>query len=194
MVFMPVCQASCAPVENAQPLRPTAHAGEDLRETGGKPATGAGTPLAIGRGVDKLTIRAFMTPSPHTIGADQPLRVALEVMNAHRIRHLPVLRDGDLVGLLSKRDLEVALALPGVDPATVEVEEAMIPDPFAISPDSSLEWIAMEMAEHKYGSTVVVDGKKVVGVFTTVDALRALQEALGRSRRRRKHTPVPRRA
>jgi acetoin utilization protein AcuB len=175
-------------------MRPPVDRRKDLREIARKAGAGAGTPLAIGRGVDKLTIRAFMTASPHTIGIDQPLRVALELMNAHRIRHLPVLQDGELVGLLSKRDLEVALALPGVDAARVAVEEAMTPDPFAISPDTSLEWIAMEMAEHKYGSTVVVDGKKVVGVFTTVDALRALQEALGRSRRRRKHTPLPRRA
>jgi acetoin utilization protein AcuB len=153
-----------------------------------------GTPLAKSQGVDKLTIRAFMSPSPHTIGVDQPLRVALEIMSAHRIRHLPVLANGQLVGILSSRDLEVACAMADVDPSKVTVEEVMTPDPFTIEAESSLEWIAMEMAEHRYGSTVVLEDHKVIGMFTTVDALRALQDALGRSRRRRKHTPLPRRA
>jgi acetoin utilization protein AcuB len=144
--------------------------------------------------MDKLTIRAFMSPAPHTIGVDQPLRVAAEVMAAHGIRHLPVLAEGQLVGILSKRDLDVACLLPGVDPDRVTVEEAMTPDPFSITAESSLEWIVMEMSQHKYGATVVVDGKKVVGVFTTVDALRALQDLLGRSRRRRKPAHLARRA
>jgi acetoin utilization protein AcuB len=133
--------------------------------------------------MDKLTIRNFMTISPHTIGVDQPLRVAAELMRAHRIRHLPVLSDGKLVGILSQRDLDLALGMTGVA-GKLPVEDAMTPDPFAISPESSLEWIVMEMAEHKYGCTVVIENGKVVGVFTTVDALRALQTLLGRSRRR----------
>jgi acetoin utilization protein AcuB len=140
----------------------------------------------MSEGMDKLTIRNFMTASPHTIGADQPLRVAAELMRAHRIRHLPVLSNGKLVGILSQRDLDLAMGLASVAPGKQPVEDAMTPDPFAISPESSLEWIVMEMAEHKYGSTVVVENGKVVGVFTTVDALRALQTLLGRSRRRRR--------
>jgi acetoin utilization protein AcuB len=134
--------------------------------------------------MDKLTLRACMTPSPHTIGADQPLRVAVEVMRAHRIRHLPVLSDGKLVGLLSQRDLDVALAFPG-DSQSLKIEDVMAPDPLRLSPDSSLEWVVMEMAEHKFGSIVVVERNKVVGVFTTVDALRALQQLLRERRRRR---------
>ncbi|HZS42142.1 MAG TPA: CBS domain-containing protein [Polyangia bacterium] len=66
----------------------------------------------------------------------------------------------------------------------------MTPDPFTITPDSSLEWVALEMAEHKFGSVVVVEHNEVVGVLTTVDALRALQDLLGRSRRRRRHAHV----
>lgn len=135
--------------------------------------------------MSKLTVRGYMTRSPRTIGADQSLRAASEVMRAHGIRHLPVLAQGRLVGVLSQRDLDVVSAMKGVDPAVVTVEEAMTPEPFAISPESSLEWVALEMAQHKYGSTVVMEGPKVVGVFTTVDALRALQDLLRRSRRRR---------
>jgi acetoin utilization protein AcuB len=45
---------------------------------------------------------------------------------------------------------------------------------YCVSPDAPLVEVAREMAEHKYGSAVVVEGPKVVGVFTTTDALRAL--------------------
>jgi acetoin utilization protein AcuB len=144
--------------------------------------------------MDKLTIRACMTRAPHTIGADQPLTVASALMRAHRIRHLPVLSEGRLVGLLSERDIALVQSMPGVKPGRVIVEEAMSQDPYTISPDSSLEWVVMQMAEHKYGSTVVVEDNRVVGVFTTVDALRTLQSLLGRARRRRKPTRTTRKA
>jgi acetoin utilization protein AcuB len=144
--------------------------------------------------MDKLTVRGFMTPSPHTIGVDQTLTVAHEIMRQHKIRHLPVLRAGKLVGMVTQRDLQLIETLPGVNPSEVQVEDAMTEEPYAISPNTSLEWIAMEMAEHKYGSTVVVDRGQVVGVFTTVDALRALQYLLGRSRRRRRPAKLERSA
>jgi acetoin utilization protein AcuB len=140
--------------------------------------------------MSKPTVRGFMTPAPHTIGADQTLTTAHALMRKHQIRHLPVLRESRLVGLLSQRDLLFIENLPGVEPDTVLVEEAMSEEPFAIAPDTSLEWVAMKMGEHKYGSTVVLDHGRVVGVFTTVDALKALQGLLRSERQRRPRSPV----
>jgi acetoin utilization protein AcuB len=140
----------------------------------------------------KMTVREFMTPVPYTIGVDQTLAVAHRMMREHQIRHLPVLAKGVLVGVVSHRDLGIIEGLPGVDPETVTVDDAMTPEPYTITPDSSLEWVALQMAEHKHGSTVVVERGKVVGVLTTVDALRALSELLGRARRRKRHTNAPR--
>lgn len=145
----------------------------------------------------KLTIRAFMTPAPHTIGVDQSLATAREVMRARRIRHLPVLDGGALVGILSERDVALVGGIEGVDAAQVTVGEAMTPDPHTISPESSLEWVAAEMAQAKFGSVIVVERGHVVGIFTTVDALRALGDLLGRARRRRRNgkaTPLRKRA
>jgi acetoin utilization protein AcuB len=122
------------------------------------------------------TIAAYMTRSPLTIGFDQPLAAASRLMHEHRIRHLPVLKGGQLVGMVTQRDLRLIESLRDVDPETVTVEEAMTPEPYAIAPDTPLERVAAEMADHKYGATIVVDGGEVVGVFTTVDALRALRE------------------
>jgi acetoin utilization protein AcuB len=141
--------------------------------------------------MDKLTIASHMTRSPYTIGNDQPIAAAHRLMREHGIRHLPVLSGARLVGIVTDRDLALVETMPGIDPAVVKVEEAMTPDPYTIASHCSLEWVALQMAEHKYGSTVVVDDGKVVGVFTTVDALRALTELLERARRRRRRATYP---
>jgi acetoin utilization protein AcuB len=140
----------------------------------------------------KLTLREFMSPSPHTVGADQPLSTAHALMRKHHIRHLPVLRGRKLVGLVSQRDLLFIESLPGVDQAKVLVEEAMTEPVVTLSPATSLEWVAAEMAAHKLGSVVIVQDDEVVGVFTTIDALRALQTLLARGRRRSRATAVSR--
>lgn len=137
----------------------------------------------------KTTIRQYMTPQPITLGANQPLATAHKLMREHRVRHLPVLRDGELVGVVSDRDLGFIESLKDVDPNTVAVEEAMSVDPFTLAPDAPLELAAVEMARTKLGCAIVIDNGEVVGVFTTNDALRALQDLLTATRKR----PVSRR-
>jgi acetoin utilization protein AcuB len=121
-----------------------------------------------------MTIRKYMSQGPYTIGQEQPLSVAHEVMRQHNVRHLPVLAGGKLVGVLSQRDLHLIETLRDVDPATTTVDEAMTSDVYITGPDATLDEVASHMAEHKYGSTVVVERGKVVGLFTTVDALTVL--------------------
>jgi acetoin utilization protein AcuB len=99
-------------------------------------------------------------------------------MRKFEIRHLPVLHGGKLIGLLSLRDLHLVETLPNVDPELVRVEEAMTQDVYAVEPKTPLKQVVSEMAARKLGSAVVVEGSKVVGVFTTVDALDLLAERL----------------
>lgn len=129
--------------------------------------------------LDKKTpVSKFMTSHPHSIGIDQTLATAHTLMQKHAVRHLPVLDGGHVVGLVSMRDLHLVETLPDVDTEKISVEEAMTPEPYTVPPTKPLGALAQEMAEHKYGSAIIVDGAKVVGVFTTTDALRALHEAL----------------
>jgi acetoin utilization protein AcuB len=123
-------------------------------------------------------IREFMTPAPHSIGHDQPLSLAHERMRAYEIRHLPVLDGGKLVGVLSQRDALLVETLRDVDPTKVPVEDAMSTDVYKTTPQASLLDVATAMADHKYGCTVIMDGNKLAGIFTTVDALRALTRLL----------------
>lgn len=124
-------------------------------------------------------IKKYMSTSPHTIGHDQPLAKAHKLMQEHAIRHLPVLDAGKLVGMLSDRDLHLIETLRDVDPNDVLVEEAMSTVLYTVMPDTPLDEVAAEMADMKYGSAVVLDHGKVVGVFTTIDGMRALSELLG---------------
>lgn len=121
-------------------------------------------------------IAEFMTPSPHSIERDQPLAAAHRVMREHRIRHLPVLDGGKLVGIVSDRGLHLAETLPDVDSERVPVEDAMTPSPYTIAPSTPVATVARQMADHKLGSAVVVEGSEIVGVFTATDALRALAQ------------------
>ena len=124
------------------------------------------------------TIREYMTPSPHTVEADQPLTVAHQLMRAHDIRHLPVMERGELVGIVTSRDLHVLEGFKEVDRLTTPVRIAMTRFPFTVAADAPLEDVAHEMATHKHGSAIVVESGHVLGIFTTVDALRALAESL----------------
>jgi acetoin utilization protein AcuB len=135
------------------------------------------------------TIETFMTRSVHTIGTKAPLADAHRMMNDHGIRHLPVLEGGRLVGMLSQRDLHLIETLKDVDPKEVRVEEAMSRDCYTVAPEAPLAVVAREMAQHKYGSAVILRGAEVLGIFTTTDALRALDTVLTA---RKASKPAPR--
>ncbi len=124
------------------------------------------------------TIQKYMTTVPHSVGDEQTLSHAAELMREHNIRHLPVLRGGKLLGILTDRDINLIEALEGVNGDRLAVYEAMTEEPYAVTPDTPVDVVTAEMAEKKYGSAVVVQNNKVVGIFTTVDACRALSELL----------------
>jgi acetoin utilization protein AcuB len=115
-----------------------------------------------------------MTAVPHTIGRRQSLAQAQEKMRTCGVRHLPVVEGGRLAGVLSQRDAYFVEKLAGVDPGAVAVEEAMSVDVYAVPAERPLSEVATMMADHKYGCAVIIEGHRVIGVFTMVDALRAL--------------------
>ncbi|HET8935752.1 MAG TPA: CBS domain-containing protein [Polyangiales bacterium] len=124
------------------------------------------------------SIQNYMTSSPHTVGTDQTLAHAHALLRQHKIRHLPVLRGGDLVGMLTERDLALVEALKDVDPSEVLVEEAMSTGAYAVTPEAPLDQVVSEMAAKKYGSAVVVENNRVVGIFTVVDLCTAFVDLL----------------
>lgn len=126
------------------------------------------------------TLARYMTRKPWTIAPTATMAEAHRVMREHAIRHLPVV-DGDrVVGLVSMRDLHLLETLPGVLPEEVEVESAMSPEVFVASENDELADVVDRMADSRLGSAVVMGPSGLVGIFTSIDALRALAEILRR--------------
>jgi acetoin utilization protein AcuB len=82
--------------------------------------------------------------------------------------------------MLSQRDVLLIESLPDVKPEEVAVEDAMVQDVFIVSPDTPVGEAIETMIERKLGSAVVSENDRVVGVFTTIDALTALHRVLER--------------
>lgn len=119
---------------------------------------------------------AVMTPFPYHIDAAAALVDAAAMMETHKVRHLPVFADGDLVGVLSERDLERG-RMPG-HPLREE-PDLMVGDlcsrrPYLVDVADPLDRVLEAMAQQRIGSALVLKEGDIVGVFTAVDACRLL--------------------
>lgn len=118
-----------------------------------------------------------MTPYPVTVDPQTLVADAAKLMKEKKIRHLPILKSGKVVGLLSDRDARQALALP--DSFQLMVGDVMHTEPYCVPTGTPIADVAREMAARKYGSAVVVNKHaKPVGIFTTTDAMEILAEIL----------------
>lgn len=121
-----------------------------------------------------------MVLSPYVVGFDATIAEAEGLMAEHAIRHLPVVRDGRPVGVLSERDIMAVHGISGGNAGHVRVAEAMTPVPYAVPPSMPLQRVVRMMAQHYYGCVIVTDdaSERVLGVFTITDALNVLAEIL----------------
>jgi len=121
-----------------------------------------------------LSIDKYMTTVLILVEPGQSIAEAARLMRLHDIRHLPVVKKGKIVGILSRDDVHLIETLEDIDPKRVTVDEAMTEDPYIVEPDEPIHTVAKEMAARKIGSAVVAHGGKLLGIFTTTDALLAL--------------------
>jgi len=125
----------------------------------------------------QVPVDDFTSPSPVTAGETAGCDELAGLMQEHGIRHLPILRDGTVVGMVSARDLKVLTALEPERRALVTAADIMTPDPVAVSASDWLDDVALLMSERKIGSVVVLDeDERFYGIFTATDALNALVE------------------
>lgn len=129
----------------------------------------------------------WMSSDVVTIGADASVHDALELMNDHRIRHLPVVGDdGDMVGMLSNRDAMRCALQPsprkGWEPAKhTRVRDVMTTGRVHLVGPNVLVLDAAEvLCREKVSALPVVQGKKLVGIVTSEDLLWALLDEVGR--------------
>ncbi|MGB9903791.1 MAG: CBS and ACT domain-containing protein [Desulfotomaculales bacterium] len=135
-----------------------------------------------------MFIKDHMTPSPITISPATPILEALDIMKKQKIRQLPVVERGNLVGLVTERDLLTVSPSPATTLSVFEmnyllskmtVKEVMIKNPPTISPDANIEEAAVIMREHKIGSLLVTEKNRLIGIITESDLFEALIKVLG---------------
>lgn len=134
-----------------------------------------------------MLVRSKMTRDVITASPDTTLAGALEITRNNRIRHLPIVENGKLVGLISDRDLR--LATPPVWAAdhadllqalkTHTVGEHMISTIISIAPNAPIEEAAQLMYSNRIGCLPVLDGDALVGILSETDLLRAYAELFG---------------
>jgi acetoin utilization protein AcuB len=124
---------------------------------------------------------AFMTPFPHSIDVDAPLEDAHKLMREHRFRHLPVMSGGEIVGVLTDRDIKLVLGPDFGSPEERElrVRDAYVERPCVVPASTPVAKVARVMAQNRIGSAIVTKHGKLVGIFTVTDACRALAEIIG---------------
>ncbi len=127
------------------------------------------------------SISRYMTSQPWTIDRDASLADARRLMREHGIRHLPVVDGGELVGVVSERDLHLLEVVSDLERASISLSEAMSARPFVVTSDALLDEVVEIMADQRYGSAIVMGHDGVEGIFTTIDACRALADVLQRA-------------
>ena len=121
-----------------------------------------------------------MTPFPFFADALDSISSVERLMREHKIRHIPVQRDGAVIGIVSERDLHrrSGKAAPNWDRNVVTAAEAMVPEPYVVAFDTPLSEVAAEMDRRRIGSTLVVRQGKLAGIVSAMDICRILASVL----------------
>lgn len=126
-----------------------------------------------------------MTKEVVTISPKEGVTVAKHILDEKRIRHLPVVSAGKLVGIITDRDIRRNLPSPATSLEIheiaylldkLQVQMVMTREVVSVTPETSIEAAASLLLAHKIGGLPVLDGERLVGIITEGDLLRALLE------------------
>jgi len=125
-------------------------------------------------------LKTAMTPFPYSVSLDASFDEASELMRRHNVRHLPVTRDHQVVGVIAGRDMASAMHVRSQpdDNSGLGVSDLYIADPYIVSIEEPLDNVLLTMAERHIGYAIVTRAGKLVGMFTSVDACRSFGKYL----------------
>jgi acetoin utilization protein AcuB len=137
---------------------------------------------------NKMRVRDIMSTNVIAVDENTSIRKARKIMEAHKIRRLPVMKKDKLVGLVTEHMLLEAwpssareLSIPELDDLLdkMTVKEIMVKEPYAISPDIPPEEVLKLGQEMGYGGFPVVEYGRLIGVVTESDIVRLMTRILG---------------
>jgi acetoin utilization protein AcuB len=135
-----------------------------------------------------MRIRDVMTKNPITVESETLIFDALKIMKENKIRRLPVVNNGKLIGIITQQDINEALPLPGTITSAyeyhfrlskVKVKEIMKKNPITLSPSTPFEEALKFGQKNRINSFLVVENGNLVGITTESDIVRFLIHALG---------------
>jgi CBS domain-containing protein len=135
----------------------------------------------------QLYVRDWMSTEVITLSLDEHLNFASDLMRLGRIRHMPVISNGRLAGIVSQRDLLRAgiSSVLGLRPAAqrewlekIRVAEVMTKEVVTARSEWTIRHAVDVMLEHKVGCLPVIDGERLVGLLSETDCLRLLARLL----------------
>ncbi len=135
-----------------------------------------------------VKVRQYMTAEPQTLEITRSLLDAALLLRRAHLRHIPILENGRLVGILTDRDV-ARIAPSRLTPLPEEeynrvfegtsVAKIMTKEPLSTTPDSPLGEAVALLHTKRLGCLPVLEGGKLVGIITVTDMLRALQDFIG---------------
>jgi CBS domain-containing protein len=138
--------------------------------------------------MDSMLVSEWMTRAVISVGPDDKISQAAALMAHRRIRQIPVVDDGRLVGLVTKSDLLRACP-PDLNPFSLmgpiaeelarPIRQIMTSAPITVVPDAPLEGAAHLLIDKRLNALPVVSGARLSGIITGSDISRALLAALG---------------
>ena len=129
-----------------------------------------------------------MTHPVVTVSPDTPITDALKLMRQEKIRRMPVVQNGKLVGIVSDKDLLNASPSSATSLSIWEmnyllskitVDDVMTRDVLTVTPDTPIEQAARIMADNKIGGLPVTDNGSVLGIITETDIFKLFLELMG---------------
>ena len=120
----------------------------------------------------------------YSVDASRTVLEAARFMMEHSIGALPVLRDGNLVGIVSERDIMNRVVAVGRTPGTTAVSEVMTANPRAVASDESIEDCLFIMREFGFRHLPIVDGRELKGLVSLRDVLMHQAAEIERQTRR----------
>ncbi len=135
-----------------------------------------------------VLVRDVMEEKVVTISVGDRLSTFEDIMTLGGVRHMPVVRAGRLVGVVSERDL-LRASLSSLDPRrqerrafleAIDISQVMSAPPVIVDADAPVEEAARVMADNKIGCLPVLRGEELVGMLTETDLLRYFADLVTR--------------
>jgi acetoin utilization protein AcuB len=123
-----------------------------------------------------MKVKNWMITEVITASPEDTVEDAIQIMRRFSIRHLPIVENGKLVGLVTESNLRAYLSSEKLQ---LPLKEIMILNPITIDPETSIDEAARIIYKYKIGGLPVITEGKLVGIITITDILEAFIELMG---------------